>query len=66
MAVPLLCGLVPKASFSAVVTSSYSVTQGNRGSRERGKEVRRDPKGRNRGEGGGWKEWIGENQFNQL
>lgn len=28
MAVPLVCGLVPKASFSAVVTSSYGVRAG--------------------------------------
>lgn len=28
MAVPMLCGLVPKAPFSAVVTSSYSVAKG--------------------------------------
>ena len=35
VAVPMLCGLVPKAPFSAVVTSSYSVAKG-RGMRREG------------------------------
>ena len=62
VAVPMLCGLVPKAPFSAVVTSSYSVAKG------RGREGDREGRGGREGGGGEGKGGRGrggraENQF---
>ena len=54
VAVPMLCGLVPKAPFSAVVTSSYSVAKGRGEERGRGGGGEgRGGKGREGGEGEG-------------
>ena len=68
VAVPMLCGLVPKAPFSAVVTSSYSVAKGRGMRREggggggegRGGKGREGKGGRGRGGGKGRGEGEGD------
>ena len=64
VAVPMLCGLVPKAPFSAVVTSSYSVAKG-RGMRREGGGGGGEGRG-GEGKGGRGRGGRPENQFKQY